>query len=117
MGPAVTQPMPTLGFHGAARTVTGSRYLLTHRDRRTLIDVGLFQGLKELRELNWRPPPFPARSVDRVLLTHTHIDHAGALPEVRVHIDSRMAVDATRIYGSHLDEHHLDEEVDLGLWL
>jgi len=74
--------MTTLAFHGAARTVTGSRYLLTHRDRRTLVDVGLFQGLKELRELNWRPPPFPAKSVDRVLLTHTHIDHAGALPRL-----------------------------------
>jgi len=75
-----------LSFHGAARTVTGSRYLLTldgPRGRsRTLVDAGLFQGLKELRELNWRPSPFDTKSVDRVLLTHAHIDHSGALPRL-----------------------------------
>ncbi len=70
----------TLGFHGAARTVTGSRYLLEACGQRTVIDAGLFQGLKELRELNWREPPFPAHKIDQVLLTHAHIDHAGALP-------------------------------------
>jgi metallo-beta-lactamase family protein len=70
----------TLGFHGAARTVTGSRYLLTVGKKQTVIDVGLFQGFKELRELNWREPPFPPHRVDQVLLTHSHIDHIGALP-------------------------------------
>jgi metallo-beta-lactamase family protein len=70
----------TLAFHGAARTVTGSRYLLEHRGVRTVIDAGLFQGFKELRELNWREPPFPPHTVRRVLLTHAHIDHSGALP-------------------------------------
>ena len=72
----------TLGFHGAARTVTGSRYQLIHNDKRTVVDAGLFQGLKSLRELNWREPPFEPWKVDRVLLTHTHIDHAGALPRL-----------------------------------
>jgi metallo-beta-lactamase family protein len=71
-----------LGFHGAARTVTGSRYLLEGASRRTVIDVGLFQGFKSLRELNWREPPFLPSSVDRVLLTHAHIDHIGALPRL-----------------------------------
>lgn len=70
----------TLGFHGAARTVTGSRYLLTTGGKQTVVDCGLFQGYKALRELNWRDPPFPPHKVDRVLLTHAHIDHIGALP-------------------------------------
>ncbi|HVS66802.1 MAG TPA: MBL fold metallo-hydrolase [Thermoanaerobaculia bacterium] len=74
-----------LGFHGAARTVTGSRYLLEGGGGRTLIDVGLFQGFKKLRELNWREPPFSPHSVDRVLLTHAHIDHIGALPRLVRH--------------------------------
>ena len=75
--------MPTtLGFHGAARTVTGSRYLLEARGQRTVVDAGLFQGFKKLRELNWREPPFPPHEVDQVLLTHAHIDHAGALPRL-----------------------------------
>ncbi len=72
----------TLGFHGAARTVTGSRYQLIAGGRRTVIDCGLFQGLKQLRELNWREPPFPAHEVDRVLLTHAHIDHIGMVPRL-----------------------------------
>lgn len=72
----------TLGFNGAARTVTGSRYLLTVGKSKTVIDVGLFQGFRELRELNWRDSPFPPQSVDRVLLTHAHIDHIGALPRL-----------------------------------
>lgn len=75
-----------LSFHGAARTVTGSRYLLTvegdDRPSRTLVDAGLFQGFKELRELNWRPSPFDPKQIDRVLLTHAHIDHSGALPRL-----------------------------------
>ncbi len=72
----------SLGFHGAARTVTGSRYLLDLDGNRTVIDCGLFQGHKALRKLNWREPPFEPGSVDRVLLTHAHIDHIGALPRL-----------------------------------
>ena len=45
-----------------------------------LVDCGLFQGLKELRERNWQPPPFPASSVNAVIITHAHIDHTGYLP-------------------------------------
>lgn len=69
-----------LSFHGAAGTVTGSRYLLETDDRRILIDCGLFQGYKQLRLRNWAPLPFEARSIDAVILTHAHIDHSGFLP-------------------------------------
>jgi len=74
--------MLRLGFHGAAHTVTGSRHLLESDGVRVLIDAGLFQGLKELRELNWKAPAFRPETIDRVVLTHTHIDHAGYLPRL-----------------------------------
>ena len=72
----------TLGFHGAARTVTGSRYRVDADGMRTVIDAGLFQGYKKLRKLNWRNVPFDASSVDQVVLTHAHIDHIGLLPRM-----------------------------------
>ncbi len=72
----------TLGFHGAARTVTGSRYRVDADGMRTVIDAGLFQGYKKLRKLNWRNVPFEATTVDQVLLTHAHIDHIGLLPRM-----------------------------------
>ncbi|UCF66300.1 MAG: MBL fold metallo-hydrolase [Acidobacteriota bacterium] len=72
----------SLAFHGAARTVTGSKFLLRAGGERILIDAGLFQGLKELRLLNWDEPRFEPRSIDHVLLTHTHIDHIGYLPRL-----------------------------------
>ncbi len=72
--------MASIRFLGAAGTVTGSRYLLTAGGRRVLVDAGLFQGLKELRLRNWAPFPVDPASIDAVVLTHAHIDHAGALP-------------------------------------
>jgi metallo-beta-lactamase family protein len=69
-----------LTFHGAAETVTGSKYLLTAGGHRVLIDCGLFQGLKELRLRNWQPLPFSPADVAAVVLTHAHIDHIGYLP-------------------------------------
>jgi metallo-beta-lactamase family protein len=75
-------PMPALTFLGAARTVTGSKYLLEHGDTRILVDCGLFQGLKTLRERNWAPLPVPASSIDVVALTHAHLDHTGYLPRL-----------------------------------
>jgi metallo-beta-lactamase family protein len=69
-----------LTFLGAAGTVTGSKYLLQHGDRRILVDCGLFQGLKQLRLRNWAPFPLEAREIDAVVLTHAHIDHSGYLP-------------------------------------
>ncbi len=71
---------PTLRFLGAAGTVTGSKYLVSANGRRVLLDCGLFQGLKELRQRNWSKPPFEAGSVDAVVLSHAHIDHSGYLP-------------------------------------
>src|SRR5262245_11978962 len=74
--------MPSLTFLGAAGTVTGSKHLLDLDGHRILIDCGLFQGLKELRERNWQPLPVPASSIDAVILTHAHLDHCGYLPRL-----------------------------------
>ncbi|MBI4475937.1 MAG: MBL fold metallo-hydrolase [Acidobacteria bacterium] len=77
--------MATLTFLGAARTVTGSKYLLEHNGRRLLIDCGLFQGLKELRQRNWSDLPVEPASIDALVLTHAHIDHCGYLPRLVAH--------------------------------
>ena len=74
--------MTTLTFLGAAQTVTGSKYLLETGGRRVLVDCGLFQGLKELRERNWQPLPVEPKSLDAVVVTHAHIDHTGYLPRL-----------------------------------
>ena len=74
--------MATLSFLGAAGTVTGSKHLLEVGGKRILVDCGLFQGLKNLRELNCKPLPDQAQSVDAVVLTHAHVDHAGYLPRL-----------------------------------
>jgi metallo-beta-lactamase family protein len=67
-------------FLGGVETVTGSKYLLEHSNRRYLVDCGLFQGQKELRLRNWNPLPIDSHSIDAVILTHAHIDHSGYLP-------------------------------------
>jgi len=72
----------TLQFLGAARTVTGSKHLLEVGGQRVLVDCGLFQGLKELRERNWHPLPIRATDVRAVILTHAHLDHSGYLPRL-----------------------------------
>lgn len=70
----------SLSFLGGVGTVTGSRFLLEHQDRRLLVDCGLFQGLKQLRLRNWGRFPVEPRSIDEILLTHAHLDHSGYLP-------------------------------------
>lgn len=72
----------TIRFLGAAGTVTGSKHLISAFGKNILIDCGLFQGLKELRLLNWKPLAFPAKDIDAVLLTHGHLDHTGYLPRL-----------------------------------
>jgi metallo-beta-lactamase family protein len=69
-----------ISFLGAAGTVTGSKYLVTTGAQRILIDCGLFQGLKRLRERNWQSPPIDPGRLDAVVLTHAHLDHTGYLP-------------------------------------
>jgi metallo-beta-lactamase family protein len=74
--------MASISFWGGVGTVTGSKYLVESGDSRVLVDCGLFQGFKELRERNWQQPPFDPRSLNAVLITHAHIDHTGYLPRL-----------------------------------
>lgn len=69
-------------FIGGAGTVTGSKTLVESNGIRILIDCGLFQGIKPLRELNWEPLPILPSTIDFVLLTHGHLDHCGWLPRL-----------------------------------
>lgn len=71
-----------LRFLGAAGTVTGSRYLLTHDGQSLLVDCGLFQGVKNVRSRNWKPFPVDPKGISAVLLTHAHLDHSGYLPRL-----------------------------------
>jgi metallo-beta-lactamase family protein len=70
-----------LTFLGAARNVTGSRYLLETDGARILIDCGLFQE-REFRYRNWEPFSIPPSSISALLLTHAHLDHSGLIPKV-----------------------------------
>src|SRR5690554_5518227 len=69
-------------FLGAAGVVTGSKYLLETPEKNIMIDCGMFQGLKELRELNWEDLSVDVEDIDLVLLTHGHLDHVGYLPRL-----------------------------------
>ncbi|MBT6033745.1 MAG: MBL fold metallo-hydrolase, partial [Kordiimonadaceae bacterium] len=69
-----------LTFLGATGTVTGSKYLFEYRNKKILIDCGLFQGFKELRLRNWEKLPVDPSAIDAVILTHAHIDHSGYIP-------------------------------------
>src|SRR5437870_4129090 len=74
--------MAELQFLGAAKTVTGSKYLISTDGVKVMIDCGLFQGYKELRLRNWEAPPVDPASLTAVILTHAHIDHTGYLPRL-----------------------------------
>jgi metallo-beta-lactamase family protein len=69
-------------FLGAADTVTGSRHLVTLGEQRILLDCGMFQGYKVLRERNWAPLQVPPNEIDAVVLSHAHLDHSGWLPRL-----------------------------------
>jgi metallo-beta-lactamase family protein len=111
--------MPDIAFLGAAGTVTGSKYLVTSRggaqgDERVLVDCGMYQGLKELRERNWQPFPFDPATIPFVVLTHAHIDHAGMLPRlVNQGFKGRIVSTPATFELAHLllmDAAHLQEE-------
>ena len=105
---------PTLRFLGAVGTVTGSRYLVEYGRQRLLVDCGLFQGYKQLRERNWIEFPVRPDSIDAVLLTHAHLDHSGYLPRlIRNGFRGKvLCTPATRDLCSLLlrDSGHLQEE-------
>lgn len=71
-------------FLGAAHTVTGSCYLVQSQDTNILIDCGMFQGGRALRDKNGEPFRFTPADIDKVLLTHAHIDHCGLVPKLFV---------------------------------
>lgn len=106
--------MLSLTSLGGAGTVTGSKHLLTHGNTRLLIDCGLFQGLKNLRELNWEGLPIAASDINAVILTHAHLDHSGYLPRlVREGFRGPIyATDATRDVAALIlrDSAHLQEK-------
>lgn len=103
-----------LSFLGAAGTVTGSRFLLNTARSTILVDCGMFQGTRELRDLNWADFPFDPGSIDAVILTHAHLDHVGYLPVlVRAGFDGPvLAADWTPELARIVlaDSGHLQEE-------
>ena len=67
-------------FMGAARTVSGSCYIIECAGKRFALDCGLHQGNKEIEKRNWNFEEYDAKSLDFILITHAHIDHSGLLP-------------------------------------
>lgn len=73
---------PTIKFLGAVGTVTGSRFIVQGTNSKVMIDCGLYQGLKELREKNWETFPEDPKSIDAIVISHAHLDHCGYLPKL-----------------------------------
>ena len=77
---STSKQTPTITFLGATQTVTGSRFLVTSGTIKVLVEAGLFQGTREIRDRNWSPFPINPAQLDAVILTHAHLDHCGYLP-------------------------------------
>ena len=99
---------------GAAEAVTGSKHLLKTPSLNILIDCGLFQGIKSLREQNWQKLPFAIEDIDVLILTHAHLDHCGYIPLLvkwgfrgKIYM-SRPTVDLTKLI--LLDSAKIQEE-------
>lgn len=106
---------PTVTPLGATDTVTGSCTLLESPEGgRILVDIGLYQGRKELRLRNWAPFPVDPDTVDAVVLTHAHVDHCGLLPKlVRDGFAGRVIASANTVRLARIvlpDSGHLQEE-------
>jgi len=114
--PSPTQrpTIPLLRFLGATGTVTGSRFLIDTPRARVLLDCGLFQGLKVLRERNWATFPVDPRSIDAVVLSHAHLDHTGYVPALtrNGYAGPIVATEATTALSRIVlpDSGHLQEE-------
>ncbi len=72
-----------VAFHGAARTVTGSKHLLTLKNgKKVLLDCGMFQGLGDDTDFLNREFGFDPKEIDVMVLSHAHIDHSGLIPKL-----------------------------------
>jgi metallo-beta-lactamase family protein len=72
-----------IAFHGAARTVTGSKHLLTLKNgKKYLLDCGMFQGMGPETDTLNREWGFNPPEVDYLILSHAHIDHSGLIPKL-----------------------------------
>lgn len=71
-----------ISFHGAARTVTGSFFVLETDTVRFAVDCGLFQGKSAVKERNYQPFRLEPADLDFLVLTHAHIDHSGLIPKL-----------------------------------
>jgi metallo-beta-lactamase family protein len=72
-----------IAFHGAARTVTGSKHLLTLKNgKKYLLDCGMFQGMGSDTDILNRNWGFDPKEINYLILSHAHIDHSGLIPKL-----------------------------------
>jgi metallo-beta-lactamase family protein len=71
-----------LHFYGGAHAVTGVNYAVETEQSTVMVDCGLFQGKKDLEKLNSQPFAYDPKKIDAVIVTHSHLDHVGRLPQL-----------------------------------